>query len=89
MFARNISTEIARIIQMEQEFVPLEEHDREIALKQVQFHQRVWEFIDRTNDLQEWTRRLPVSQRRAAIGDMRVLIRPDISAELISAFLKR
>ncbi len=72
---------------MVREEIPWVEHDTEIALEQARFHVKVWDFIKDTPDLQKWAKLLPLSQRRAAIGELRVLMRPDISAELLGSFL--
>ena len=73
---------MATVFGMEREEIPLKDHDEKIALEQARFHAKIWRFIQEIPDLQQWARLLPISQRRAAIGELRVLMRPDISAEL-------
>lgn len=84
--ARSVALEVARIMEMEIEHVSLKNHDIEIALAQARFHAEIWHLVQRTPDIVRHVSRLPISQRRAFIGNARVLLRPDISAELIVAF---
>lgn len=84
--ARSVASEIARIMKMEQEFVSLEKHDSEIALGQAGFHHETWDFVRKIPNLKQHISRLPISQRRAVLGNFRVLLRPDISAEFFTAF---
>lgn len=82
--SRIISTEIARIMKMEQEFISLRDHDSHIAIKQASFHKTVWDDIHSLSS--SWANTLTLSQRISAMGKLRVLLRPDISAELIASF---
>lgn len=84
--SRKIAQEVAKVFVMGREEISFAEHDRKIALEQARFHGRIWRWLQSIDDLEMWARRLPISQRRAAIGELRVLMRPDISAELISSF---